>query len=217
MATCGTNNSKFEVLVKRFEELGFGKQESLQIAHKGLEYKEKEKDKRKEQKSEDVNFRSCSSCGEKGKHRCTGCYLEMYCSKLCQKKDWKKGHKALCKVDRTQFKEVKLTPPGLEALKMKVVCDKEASTQNFVVKIAATMDIEFMPVVSKDDGYLGRLYRLPGQEELYDKMRKEVIERGVKWEGLYAGCYYALYKGPIENGGHNLEINPDKMQPMATW
>ena len=56
-----------------------------------------------------------------------------------------------------------------------------------------------------------------GQEELYDKMRKEVIERGVKWEGLYAGCYYALYKGPIENGGHNLEINPDRMQPMATW
>ena len=164
MATCGTNDSKFEVLVKRFEELGFGKQESLQIAHKGLEYKEKEKDERNEQKSEDVNFRSCSSCGEKGKHRCTGCYLEMYCSKLCQKKDWKKGHKALCKVVRTQFKEVKLTPPGLEALKMKLVCDKEASTQNFLLSrlqqpwilSLCLLSVKTMGTLAGFTGYLGR-------------------------------------------------------------
>ena len=82
------DDRKMEAIVKCIEELGFPKERSLEMAHKHCERKVKEREKRNEQKMEDASFRKCPACGEKGKHRCTGCYLEMYCSKACQKKDW---------------------------------------------------------------------------------------------------------------------------------
>ena len=41
----------------------------------------------------------CAACGAKPEKRlmCAGCNKVCYCSKECQKKDWKAGHKALCK------------------------------------------------------------------------------------------------------------------------
>jgi MYND finger len=29
-------------------------------------------------------------------HRCTGCSVSYYCSRECQKQDWKSGHKSAC-------------------------------------------------------------------------------------------------------------------------
>ena len=221
MAAGGTDDRKMEAIVKMFEELGFQKERTHELAHKYRETKEKERDMSNEQKREDASFRKCPSCGEKGKHRCTGCYLELYCSEVCQRKDWKKGHKAMCKVVRAQFKEVKLAPHGLKGMLKLGCCDREASKKMFLVKIGSMSVTESMSVTNEADGLLGKLERSPGQEALYDRVRQEVIKKGVKVEvgGIVKsiGCYYALYKGVIGDGGHKLEINPDRMQPMAVW
>ena len=222
MATGGLHDSKFEALAKYYEEYGLGhsKQERLEMAHSAYEFKDKSKDMRNEQKSEDESFRQCPLCGEKGKYRCTGCYLELYCSEVCQRQDWKKGHKAACKVVRAQFKEVKLTHyDGFTGKMKKFVCEREATKKKFVVKIVViNMVSDSMVIANEDDWALGNLERSAGQEELYD-VRKEVIEKGLRLEvaGSYTGCYYALYKGLSGEGGHKLEINPDRMQPMEVW
>ena len=61
--------------------------------------------------------------------------------------------------------------------------------------------MEAITVRNKDDGFIGNLYRWPGQEELYDKVRKEVMEKGEEVKGAlvggshsFFGCYYALYR-----------------------
>ena len=81
---------------------------------------------------EDESYRKCPPCGEKGKFRCTGCFLELYCSEACQKQDWKKGHKAMCKVARAQFKEVTLDFHGLTGKYEKFGCGRELSKIKFV-------------------------------------------------------------------------------------
>merc|ERR1712232_688999 len=44
----------------------------------------------------------CSHCGKKGKlFCCTACMLAVYCSKSCQKKDWKADHSQHCRKDWT--------------------------------------------------------------------------------------------------------------------
>ena len=87
--------------------------------------------------------------------------------------------------------------------------------------LVLNMNANSMSVANEDDAVLGKLDRSPGQEELYDKVRKEVIERGLRLEvagtTVYTGCYYTIYKGLCGDGGHKLEINPDRMQPMAIW
>ena len=37
----------------------------------------------------------CAVCGEEAAKKCP-CKLVMYCSKECQKRDWKAGHKDVC-------------------------------------------------------------------------------------------------------------------------
>ena len=52
--------------------------------------------KRKRIKKE-LNRMFCSHCGRKGKLKCcTGCMTAVYCSKRCQKRDWKKSHRKNC-------------------------------------------------------------------------------------------------------------------------
>ena len=87
-------------MVGGLEESGLGnsRQEMLEIVHVAMDVENKAKDQRSEQKKEDESFRVCPRCGEKGKYRCTGCFLELYCSEVCQRQDWRKGHKVTCKV-----------------------------------------------------------------------------------------------------------------------
>ena len=49
-------------------------------------------------KDENNTFNFCAFCGEtKQPKNCTGCYSVGYCSKRCQKNDWKtKGHEKVC-------------------------------------------------------------------------------------------------------------------------
>ena len=212
-----TSEWKNDVLAKCFEKLGIGnsKQERLELAHLGTKYADSVKDKRKEQKKEDGSFRKCPTCGEK----------ELYFSEVCQRQDWRKGHKVVCKVVRAQFKEVTLTRHGLTEKMKKYGLEGEVWKKMFVVKIQAVMEIEsMMAVVTEDDGVLGHLGRSSGQEELYDKVRKELVQRGVEVKGAlvdgntcFWGCFYALHRGPTGDGGQKLDINPDRMQPMEAW
>ena len=99
--------------------------------------------------------------------------------------------------------EVKLAPHGLAGM-MKAGCDGEAYKKNFVVKIGVNSKTRSMTVGNEDDGVLGNLDRSPGQQEVYDRVREEVMEKGVKIEGDgtfgYTGCFYALYKGLCGDG-----------------
>ncbi len=47
------------------------------------------------------------NCGQReGLKTCNGCYVAFYCSKQCQKKDWK-GHKGVCCGKWSKSKELK--------------------------------------------------------------------------------------------------------------
>lgn len=47
-----------------------------------------------------VQSHSCAACGLQANLRCSGCKSMHYCSKECQKSDWKGGHKATCKASK---------------------------------------------------------------------------------------------------------------------
>merc|ERR1712228_946023 len=58
--------------------------------------KEKYSKKRKKIKKK-LNKLVCSYCGRKGKLKCcTACMNAVYCTKLCQKRDWRAGHRNKC-------------------------------------------------------------------------------------------------------------------------
>jgi len=48
--------------------------------------------------------RNCSSCGERGKVKCSGCGLAYYCGAACQKAHWK-AHRPACKRGQAERKE----------------------------------------------------------------------------------------------------------------
>jgi len=45
----------------------------------------------------------CSACGAESVTRCGSCLKAAYCSKSCQSKDWKEGHKNECIALETKF------------------------------------------------------------------------------------------------------------------
>lgn len=57
-----------------------------------------------------ASMRACSYCGEQELDllRCSQCKSEFYCSKICQKQHWKKGHKESCKAMSGQGKQSKI-------------------------------------------------------------------------------------------------------------
>ncbi len=42
-------------------------------------------------------MQACARCNQQGKFRCTGCSSVYYCSPICQKDHWIRGHKGQCK------------------------------------------------------------------------------------------------------------------------
>lgn len=53
-----------------------------------------------------IDKRLCDFCGKEGKKKCTQCCCAIYCSRECQKKDWRLSHKPIC----TQLAECAETP-----------------------------------------------------------------------------------------------------------
>ena len=58
---------------------------------------EKEKQHQKEMEEEEEKFCCLASCPKPGSQRCTKCKTVWYCSKTCQERDWKEGHRTRCK------------------------------------------------------------------------------------------------------------------------
>jgi len=71
----------------------------------------------------------CAVCKGNGDMRCTGCYLEWYCSRDCQMTHWK-THMKFCKKIKSQYKEVMLVNSNNN------ICEHlPAKTSNFIVKV----------------------------------------------------------------------------------
>jgi hypothetical protein len=71
---------------------GGGYEEEKAAKHKAMEM-----EKRRLKEREEEKLCSLASCSKPGSQRCTKCKAVSYCSRTCQEKDWKEGHKKRCK------------------------------------------------------------------------------------------------------------------------
>ena len=169
--------------------------------------------------------KKCPGCGGQGIKRCTGCYLALYCSKDCQRKDWKEEHKVKCKKVRAEFREVvlalitkyfKQTEAGKRARDEKLGKPMApVSKDHFEVFVWFSPKLNTCHIYNEDRIVDGILTRSPGSENIFDKMKEVVGQKGIGKEmGFYCGYFYAIYKGAIlegpKTGGHKLEINMDR-------
>jgi hypothetical protein len=219
---------RIAVAQKSLQKMGLGssRQKLIEQIGEGLEFKEQVKNKKKEQQRvAGRRLKGCAACPKPGQHRCTGCFLEFYCTKACQKAAWP-GHKAVCKEVRAQFRPVELLPVEEEKALLENL-KKELKGENykapgvpktqFAVEVSVGKESGFMVVSNQDHGVYGQLVRSPGQEMVYDKLKRDVPEQGVKGVGGdYVAYYHTIYKGASEDGRQHLEINVEKPVAMKT-
>ena len=193
-----------------------------------------EREKWRQEVEKENNERKCPGCGGEWKYRCSGCSLEVYCGEMCQVKMWKEGHKTKCKETREEFKQVIFTPVPktkevVEQYELKTrlrkrggyIGKKELSKTKFVVKIVYDPDYpeKGMIVQNEDETVYGGFLR-QGQEEMQDKLRKAVMEKGNKMNRIcnfYEAFFFAIHKGVSKEGLFGLEINPLRVQPREFW
>ena len=67
-----------------------------------------------EETSAAMSLETCSVCSKEASKKCSKCKLQFYCSKQCQKEDWK-NHKAICKEvsKAAEFKEASEPATGI--------------------------------------------------------------------------------------------------------
>ena len=190
--------------------------------------KEESKMIRKEQRKEAGGILNrCGGCGEKGRNRCLGCFLQFYCGEECQRKEWGR-HKDDCKNVRKQFKMITTTDFDTmgeisDNVKSLIKMTKgEVTEKNLVVRIIVTGPMMMANNVNLtiNDPVL----RSHGQEEVYDHLRKQVVEKGQEvpvFPGKarrFKAYFYGLYKGRTEgDDGHKIKINPEQVLPMEKW
>jgi hypothetical protein len=91
-------NENLEELLVKWQQLGMGRnrQEALEKLLAIDAARDEVVRKRREQKrAAGGHTKGCAGCGGKGKLRCKGCFLELYCGKHCQQAAWP-GHKTAC-------------------------------------------------------------------------------------------------------------------------
>jgi len=174
---------------------------------------------RKEAKKE--SYKRCSGCDNSGEKRCTGCFLEWYCSAECQRSDWA-HHKETCKARRTEYVMVEFVDRGYETTfnwqsgrvdtgrMSEAVSDIAASS--FVVKIQVSLGGMFgtqngpsdMMVYNKDRTVKGLI---SVNNAFGSKLETIIRTQGFQGE---KGYFYAMkQKGRIF-------INPSILPP-ETW
>ena len=171
------------------------------------------------------SLRICLECGKSKADRCKGCFVARYCSKACQKKGWT-THKTECKETRAKYRSAVIdsSSPFLRFLPLKdaVVDEPGAPGETFfVAKVlvlqGSNMGNNVLPILVHNKGQTlkGALDREEGQEELYDKLKREVRENGFN---SCTGFFPAIYqKDNAESEGYKPEINPDQLLPVEVW
>ena len=192
-------------------------------------YRRKDAVKEREKVKEEMggSLKRCVECGADNSARCSGCFVAHYCSAACQKDGWKK-HKSECKETRARYKKARLLQ-GCYALwnnqskKHRFTVDDHVSEPSeipsgqFVVKVQVPLSEgkDDLLVYNKDRTLKGNLSRVEGQEELYDKLEREVKKNGFKGQ---KGFFPAICtRDPNDREGYKLEINPDQILPVETW
>ena len=61
----------------------------------------------------------CSICYKQTNKKCKKCFTIYYCSKVCQKKDWKQ-HKKICKIK--EYIKTYIPPQNLQQLMFRKAC-----------------------------------------------------------------------------------------------
>ena len=77
----------------------------------------------------------------------------------------------------------------------------------------------FIVVHNEDESVFGGFPR-KGQEESHSKLKKAVMEKGVKMKGnctFYEAFFFAINKGVSKDETFVLEINPVKVQAREFW
>ena len=205
-----------------------GQEEAVKINEDVMRSREESKVMRKEQRKEAGGIlNKCGGCGEKGKRRCSGCHVEYYCGEDCQREDWG-THKDQCKKVRKQFKKVVIgdidtldgAPDDVKSF-VKILRG-EVAEKHLVVKIVVSGTV--MIASNQDDSMLGHLLRSPGQEEVYDQLMKQAMDKGQEMPASPSGArffmafFYGMYKKRTEgNDGHKIKINPEQVLPMEEW
>ena len=197
-----------------------------------------ERERKNQEIENERKEKKCPGCGKDWKFRCSGCFIEVYCGKICQTKMWKEGHKTNCKETRKEFKKVILYPvprskedvekDNIEKRIKEVLArpeKKELSKTKFFIKVVlANNSNPESPILVTNEDYtvFGGFWRL-GQEEMFDKLKKSVKEKGVKsretgeWGEMKEAFFFSIHKGVSEQGLIVLEINPLRVQPRELW
>ena len=136
----------------------------------------------------------CSCCGEPGGRRCSGCYLVSYCGVACQRED-RKEHREECKEARAKYMVATLTKEPVAMMTsptkrelFQFHCQQNPRGQ-FVVKVQPPwphMDPALF-LCNKTRSLHGVMVRA-GQEELYDKLDKDIRHRGIEQAFYSAIC-----------------------------
>jgi hypothetical protein len=210
-----------------------GRQEAMEVIAAATKRREAAEKKQKEQREvAGGSTDTCAKCGQIGEElkRCTGCYMENYCSKACQRTACG-GHKAVCRQVREQFRPVLLRPVALlraqlEAGHKNHFGAEYAKPKEPKSKFPVQVDVQQNPggppgpviIRNEDRSVFGKLERSPGQEGVYDRLVKTVQEQGVqRGFGSYQAYYYALYQSTTEEGGYKIEINAEKPDFIQIW
>jgi hypothetical protein len=221
---------ELEGMVSGMQAMGLSKLEAIEsIAKTGDHQKDVER-KREEQKAAaggSLNKCTGPGCRKKGQNRCTGCGLEIYCSKACQRAACS-GHKAACKEVRAKFLPVvllhsekkKMIEERRVAMNDKEVLKPKESKSMFPVCVFVFTETGDIEVKNEDNRVFGKLKRTRGQQDVYDKLRREVPRQGIemkKGNNIYKAFYFVIDKGATEDGGHRLEMNVEKPVTMEDW
>jgi len=166
-------------------------------------------EERKEAKKE--TLQRCSGCDNAGKKRCTGCFLEWYCSVECQQGDWK-NHKSACKERKSKYVAIEFVQ-GTSSSSYNFKTESVVSTSSpvsrsaassFVVKVQTAAPGQPLLIYNKDKTVNGLL---PSTKNFGLILANVVRNEGFKGA---KGFFYAM-----KQRGQVL-INPSILPP-ETW
>jgi len=181
-----------------------------------------------------LNFKQCKVCKSYNRDtkRCTGCYLEWYCSPNCHKEDWP-NHKKDCKKTRKEYIPVKVQLQfcvGTSHITGKhytnVGKDKKPSKGHFISKIQIAFGgkegDQPLRIYSEDRTLFGHIEKVDN-EDAYKAITATIKDKGFRGE---KGFFYTIYNGKEGDGEEGADgqlgklevsINVQKMLPVEKW